>query len=62
MLELSNGSCIYSSTIYVIGFAFGGLILLAATMLRRGDRGMFAAAVLVVVISGAGERTHFFRS
>jgi uncharacterized membrane protein len=37
----------------VVGFAFG-LILLAATMLRRGDRGMFAASVLVVVISGAG--------
>jgi hypothetical protein len=37
----------------IIGFAFG-LILLAATILRRGDRGMFLAAVLVLVISGGG--------
>ncbi len=37
----------------IVGFALG-LILLAATLLRRGDRGMFVAAALVVVISGAG--------
>ena len=37
----------------IIGFAFG-LILLVGTTLRRGDRGMFLGAVLVLVISGAG--------
>jgi hypothetical protein len=37
----------------IVGFAFG-MILLTATILRRGDRGLFTAAVLVVVISGAG--------
>jgi len=37
----------------IVGFAIG-LILLATTMLRRGDRGMFSATVLVLVISGVG--------
>jgi uncharacterized membrane protein len=37
----------------IIGFAFA-LILLAATFLRNGDRGMFLASVLVIVISGVG--------
>lgn len=37
----------------IVGFAIA-LILLAATMLRRGDRGMFSATVLVLVISGIG--------
>jgi glucan phosphoethanolaminetransferase (alkaline phosphatase superfamily) len=43
----------------VIGFPFG-LILLVATILRQGDRGLFAAAVLVVVISGAGGLAAYF--
>jgi hypothetical protein len=37
----------------IIG-AYLGLILLCSTMLRRGDRGMFLATVIVLVISGAG--------
>jgi len=37
----------------MVGFAIA-LFLLAATMLRRGDRGMFLATVLVLVIAGVG--------
>jgi len=37
----------------IAGFAIG-LFLLCATMARRGDRGMFLASVLVLVISGTG--------
>ena len=37
----------------IAGFGIG-LFLLAATMVRRGDRGMFLAAVLVLVIAGVG--------
>lgn len=37
----------------IVGFALG-LVLLIATMIRRGDRGMFAASVIVVVIAGGG--------
>jgi len=43
----------------IIGFAIA-LILLVATMLRRGDRGMFLATVLVLVIAGAGALTAKF--
>lgn len=37
----------------IVGFFFG-FIILSATMVRRGDRGMFLAAMLVLVISGGG--------
>jgi uncharacterized membrane protein len=37
----------------IVGFAIG-LILLCATMIRSGDRGMFLASVLVLVIAGSG--------
>ena len=37
----------------VFGFAIA-LVLLTTTMLRHGDRGMFLASVLVLVIAGGG--------
>lgn len=37
----------------IIGFALG-LILLCATMVMRGDRGMFLASGIVLIIAGAG--------
>lgn len=37
----------------IIGFSIG-LVLLCATMVRCGDRGMFLASVIVLVISGGG--------
>ena len=37
----------------IIGFALG-LFLICATFIRHGDRGMFLASVLVLVISGGG--------
>jgi archaellum biogenesis protein FlaJ (TadC family) len=37
----------------IIGFAIG-LLLLGVTLLRRGDRGMLLASVLVLVVAGGG--------
>jgi uncharacterized membrane protein len=37
----------------IVGFAIG-LSLLGLTVLKRGDRGVFLAALLVLAISGAG--------
>ena len=37
----------------IVGFAMG-FVLLCATIVRSGDRGMFLASVLVLVISGGG--------
>lgn len=37
----------------IVGFALG-LVLLCATMVRSGDRGLFLASIIVVVISGGG--------
>jgi hypothetical protein len=37
----------------IIGFALA-LVLLIATTIRRGDRGMFAASVIVILIAGGG--------
>ena len=37
----------------IVGFAIG-VLLLIATMLLRGDRGVFLASLLVMVMSGAG--------
>jgi uncharacterized membrane protein len=37
----------------IVGFAIG-VVLLLATMVRRGERGLFLASMIVIVISGAG--------
>jgi len=37
----------------IVGFAIG-VLLLIATMILRGDRGVFLASLLVIVMSGAG--------
>jgi uncharacterized membrane protein len=37
----------------IVGFAIG-VLLLIATMIFRGDRGMFLASLIVIVMSGAG--------
>ena len=37
----------------IVGFAIG-VVLLLATMVRRGERGLFLASLIVIVISGAG--------
>lgn len=37
----------------IVGFAIG-VLLLIATMIFRGDRGLFLASLIVIVMSGAG--------
>ena len=37
----------------IVGFAIG-VLLLIATMIFRGDRGVFLASLIVIVMSGAG--------
>lgn len=37
----------------IVGFAIG-VLLLIATMIFHGDRGLFLASLIVIVMSGAG--------
>ncbi len=43
----------------IVGYVIG-VLLLACTMARRGDRGMFLASVLVLIFAGGGSLAAYF--